>query len=177
MRRVALLTACFAVACGDGNAPIEPGIAAPGGRFANLAPGIVQSVVGSPIRWTAGEPFILTVTANKHADGTVSGRFHVDAKSLNARVDVAVTCLSVEGNRGWVGGIVEKSNHPGVPVGLASFFYVIDVGEGAIGAIQEDIVSALALNRDAGSELTFCNERPTTLASRRIEDGNVQVRE
>ena len=177
MRRAALLTACLVVGCGDQNIPAASAIVAPGNRSANLAPGIVQSVVGSPIRWTAGEPFILTVVANKHADGTVTGRFHADAKSLNVRVDVAVTCLSVEGNRAWIGGIIETSNSPLVQPGLASYFYVIDNGEGAIRAIQQDIVSGLRLNDVPGSEQTFCAERATTLASRRIEDGNVQVRE
>jgi hypothetical protein len=115
--------------------------------------------------------------ANKHADGSVSGRFHADAKSLNARLDVRVTCLTVVGRQAWVGGIIEASDHPQVQVGLSSYFYVIDTGEGAIGAIQQDIVSALRLNDAPGAEQVFCAERQTTLPFRRIEDGNVQVRE
>lgn len=177
MRRAALITTCFIVGCGDGKSPVDSSIMAPGTRDASLTAGVVQSASGSPIRWTAGEPFILNFVANKHADGSVTGRFHADAKSLNIRLDATVTCLSVEGNHAWIGAIIEKSNSPLVQVGLASYFYVIDTGEGAIGAIQTDIVSALRLNDTPGSELTFCADRLTTLPSRRIEDGNVQVRE
>ena len=77
------------------------------------------------------------------------GGFHADAKSLNARFNVTVTCLSIEGNRAWIGGIISDSDTPLVRPGLASYFYVIDVGEGAIGAIQQDIVSALRPQRRA----------------------------
>jgi hypothetical protein len=157
--------------------PIEPATRAPGNRSASLTPGIVQSASGSPIRWTAGEPFILTFVANKLADGTVSGRFHADAKYLNARFDARVTCLTVEGDHAWIGGIIESSATPLVQPGLASYFYVIDTGEGAIKAIQLDIVSALRINDTPGSEQTFCAEHATTLPSRRTEDGNVQVRD
>ena len=73
MRSRALITALFVVACGERGMPIEPA-RAPGNRSADLAPGIVQSANGSPIRWTAGEPFILTFVANKHEDGSVSLR-------------------------------------------------------------------------------------------------------
>jgi hypothetical protein len=176
MRRFALVSACVLVACGDSHSPVWPSVNSAASRAASLT-AVTQSASGSPIRWTAGEPFILTFVANKYADGRVSGRFHADAKSLNARLDVNVTCLSVEDNRAWIGGIIEKSDNPLVQVGLASYFYVIDIGEGAIGAIQQDIVSALRLNDTPGSELTFCAGRPTTLPFRRIEDGNVQVRD
>ena len=175
MRRVALLTVCVLTACGDRSTPIAGAIAAPSNRSAALAPGVVQSAGGSAIRWTAGEPFLLSFMAKKHADGSVTGRFHADAKSLNARFDVTVTCLSVEGNHAWIGGIVESSATPLIGVGLATYFYVIDIGEGAIGAIQQDIVSGLRINDTPGSEQAFCAARETTLASRRIEDGNVQV--
>ena len=143
----------------------------------NLIAGVTQSASGSAIRWTAGEPFIQSFVATKYADGRVTGRFHADAKSLNARFNVTVTCLSVVGSQAWIGGIISDSDTPLVQAGLASYFYVIDMGEGAIGAIQQDIVSALRINDVPGTEQTFCAERPTTLPSRRIEDGNVQVRE
>ena len=177
MRRSVLITACFVVACGDQSTPVEPSLRAPSTHSANLSSAVVQSANGSAIRWTAGEPFLSSFEAQKHADGSVTGRFHADAKYLNARFDVAVTCLSVQGNTAWIGGIIEKSGTPLIQVGLASYFYVIDTGEGAVGAIQLDIVSALRINDTPGSELTFCADRPTTLPFRRIEDGNVQVHE
>ena len=176
MRRPTVVFLCFLAACGDQSSPVQPSRLTPGARSASTGSRVVQSATSSPIRWTAGEPFILTLAAHKHADGSVTGRFHADAKSLNARFDVTVTCLSVEGNTAWIGGIIESSATPLVQPGLASYFYVIDTGEGAIGAIQQDIVSGLRINDVPGSEQAFCDARETTLPSRRIEDGNVQVR-
>ena len=177
MRRVALAAACVVVACSDGSPPTAALRPSPDSRSSSVSAGVTQSASGSAIRWTGGEPFIQSFVANKHAHGTVRGGFHADAKSLNARFNVNVTCLSIEGNRAWIGGIISDSDTPLVQPGLASYFYVIDVGEGAIGAIQQDIVSALRINDAPGAEQTFCADRPTTLPSRRIEDGNVQVRE
>ena len=176
MRRAAVVVVCVLVACSDGTPPTAASTRSPSSRSANVIAGVTQSAVGSAIRWTGGEPFIQSFVATKYADGSVSGRFHADAKSLNARFNVTVTCLSVAGNQAWIGGIISDSDTPLVQAGLASYFYVIDMGEGAIGAIQQDIVSALRINDAPGTQQTFCDERPTTLPTRRIEDGNVQVR-
>lgn len=175
MRRISILAAALVVACE------APSVQAPERlvsvhEMARLESGVVQSVNAAALRWTAGEIFVQTLHAQKRTDGTVSGGFHADAKYLNARFDVTITCFEIDGNRAWIGGIVRDSDTPLIANGTATFFYVIDNGEGAIGAIQQDIVSAVRLNAPAGAELAFCGERPLTLPSRRIEDGNIQVR-
>ena len=176
MRKLSTIAGILALAaCGEQSTPVEM-LAGPATRATASSGAVVQSAGGNAMRWSGGEPFILSFTAKKHADGTVDGRMHVDVKRLDARIDVRVTCLSIEGNTAWVGGIIESTSSPLIGVGLATYFYVIDMGEGAIGAIQQDIVSALALNDTPGNELAFCDAKETTLASRRIEDGNAQVR-
>ncbi|HEX6315307.1 MAG TPA: hypothetical protein VFZ73_10635 [Gemmatimonadaceae bacterium] len=173
MRHLSVIAVCLLAAC---EGPVSPPPSTP---LLNGAPpehAVAQSVKGGAHRWSGGAPFILSVQANKRTDGSVSGSYHVDVKALNASFDVTVTCLSVVGNHAWIGGIVRDSNTPLVAAGTSSYFYVIDTGEGSIGAIQLDIISGLRLNDTPGNELTFCADQSLTLPSRRIDDGNVQVR-
>ena len=176
MRKLSLIAVALFAACADQSAVAPEMVAGSANRDAAASDRVIQSASGNAMRWSGGEPFILSFVANKHADGTVTGRYHADVKRLDARFDVRITCLTIEGNQAWVGGIIESSDSPLIGVGLASYFYVIDVGEGAVRAIQQDIVSALALNDTPGTEAAFCASRDLTLPSRRIEDGNAQVR-
>ena len=173
MRRFSVIAVCVLAGC---DTPVAPTTPSPLLNSAQPEASVVQSVKGGAHRWSGGEPFILSVQANKRADGSVTGSYHVDVKSLDASLDVTVTCMTVVGNHAWVGGIVRDSNTPLVAAGTSSYFYVIDTGEGSIGAIQLDIISALRLNDTPGNEQAFCTDQPLTLPSRRIEDGNVQVR-
>jgi hypothetical protein len=136
--------------------------------------GVVQSATGGAHRLSGGEMFVLSFNANKRADGSVTGRYHVDVMSLGATFDVDVTCLSVDGNKAWIGGIIENSDSPIVRDGTVSYFYVIDNGEGA--DALTDIISGLRINDLAGRDLVFCAERPLQLSSRPIDFGNIQVR-
>jgi hypothetical protein len=178
MRRSALFFCTFAAALSSAcDGPVTHPLATSAGSSMNEA-GVVQSAGGGAHRWTGGQPFILSFEANKRADGTVTGRYHVDFKVLSARFDVVVTCLSVVGNRAWVGGIIEKTDSPLVQVGTSSYFWVIDRGEGANGGIAPpDIISALILNDVPNAELQFCADRPVALPSRPIDDGNIRVRD
>jgi len=90
------------------------------------AGGIIHSVRGSGhithfVLDAAGARRVFSFTAQEHADGTVSGQFQVTIMesafgSLNpaiTRLDQAeVTCLSVVGNRAWVGGVAKSSSNP-----------------------------------------------------------------
>lgn len=83
-----------------------------------------------------------------------------------------VTCVSVEGNTGWVAGVIRASNAAVIVVGSVSTFYAIDNGEGA-GA--GDIVSLATFNGAAGADAAFCADRPLVLPPLTITGGNVQV--
>jgi hypothetical protein len=175
MRRWILLVpfVLVAAACDQPVEPVQPlGLA----RTASLEDhGVVQSASGGAHRLTGGEPFILSFQANKRADGSVTGTYHVDVMALGATVDVNVTCMSVVGNIAWVAGIIEKSDSPLVRVGTVSYFYAIDNGEGTADAADQ--ISALRLNDLAGEDQVFCNLRPLLLSRRAIDFGNIQVRE
>jgi hypothetical protein len=177
MRRISLISilCALAVTACEG-VPTSPGprsdLAMPsldaGGQ------GVVQSATGGAHRLSGGEMFILAFTANTHADGSTTGRYHVDLQSIGATFDVDVTCLSVVGNRAWIAGIIERSDHPLVREGTVSYFYAIDNGEGT--GDPTDIISAIRINDLGGQDLVFCAERPLGLSSRPIDFGNIQVR-
>ena len=84
-----------------------------------------------------------------------------------------VTCLSVSGNTGWVGGVIRATNAAAVVVGSTSTFYAIDNGEGGNAA---DIVSTATFNGAAGADQAFCTDQPLALAPFTVTGGNVQVR-
>ena len=176
MRVLTVVAVCLLAAC-DRGTPVGPLTGSSADRYAGSGGEVTQSAVGSAIRWTAGEPFLLSFVASKHADGSVSGRFHGDAKYVDARFDATITCASFNGNTAWIGAVIHASGSPLIQPGLSTFFYVTDVGEGAIGGLQQDIVSALRINAAPGEEQTFCATQPMNLPTRKIEDGNVTVRE
>jgi hypothetical protein len=172
MRRFLLIAPLLVAACDRPASPTQP-IALR--SSANLEAGVVQSATGAAHRLSGDEMFILSFEANKLANGTVHGRYHVDLMASGVSFDVRVTCLSVVDNIAWVGGIIEKVNGPLVREGTVSYFYAIDKGEGE--GAPADIVSGIRINDLAGRDEVFCTERPLLLSSRPIEFGNIQVRE
>lgn len=83
-----------------------------------------------------------------------------------------VTCVSVDGNTGWVAGAISATNAAAIVVGSVSTFYVIDNGEGDDAG---DVVSLATFNGAAGADAAFCADRPLVLPPLTITGGNVQV--
>jgi hypothetical protein len=139
--------------------------------------GVVASASGAAHRIRPlpdGELWVLSFSAQKSDDGTVTGYAHVDRKDLDVSWDVEVTCLSVVGNTAWIGGIMRNSRGALPRDGAVSYFYVIDKGEGENEPV--DRASAIRLNDAAGEDQAFCNLRPLLLPASDIAHGNVQVR-
>ena len=105
----------------------------------------LNSVQGRGIRSTAGDAGRPTVTteidarSDPTAGGSVSGTFSVlyaatstsPARGSNLRG--RVVCLSVEGNRAMVAGIVESSNSAAYPAGTTVRLAITDNGEPGAG--------------------------------------------
>lgn len=115
-----------------------------------------------------------TFHALDNGDGTASGSYKIEFTATGLFVLVDVTCVSVVGNTGWVGGRIVDSNIPVVRPGTVSYFYAIDNGEG--NGAPPDRVSAARLNDVDGEDIRFCTERPLLLPAFNIQEGNVQVR-
>jgi hypothetical protein len=126
---------------------------------------VVESANGSA-HWTIPlpNPFgvevgnrTLSFNAREYADGSVTGRFeyHQVVEGVSFDFNVNVTCLNVyDGNRAKVGGVVEVSNDPTVPVGMFGWFQVFDNGEGA-NAVPDQ--SSLVGFGDETANEAFCN--------------------
>ncbi len=73
----------------------------------------------------------LAYQATKRADGTVRGRwsYHYFEAGQETTFSGPVTCLTVSGNRAWIGGPVTASSDP-AQVGMGAWWQVADNGTG-----------------------------------------------
>jgi hypothetical protein len=145
-------------------------VLAPLDGAATVVPG--HHVVGSGHVQTVAGLREFTFHATEPPDGGVSGSFKVVLPN-GLFFEADVTCLSVAGSTGWVGGTIRATNAAAVVVGSGSTFYAIDGGEGDGSA---DVVSLAAFNLGAGLDQAFCADQPLALPPLAVTDGNVQVR-
>lgn len=173
MTRTALRIAavCLVAACSESapsESPFEPA-AAVGGN--------VASVTGSAHYMSGGELRTMGFSAVQHADGSASGEYQVNIHAIDAYFHVTVTCLALEGNKAWVAGIIDRTNHPVIVPGSVSYFWVVDDGEGPD---AQDIMSTARINDVAGADRVFCTLKPdeafSGLPGNPIVHGNIQVR-
>ena len=119
---------------------------------------------------------VYSFNANRHADGSVTGRYEHrsfdDGQPFYVRGPL--TCLTVMGNRAWVGGLIEASSEPAL-VGWDMWFQVQDNGEGA--GSPPDWTTLVGASPEAGSAQAYCDEAPEVRFPFDIEHGNIQVRQ
>ena len=117
----------------------------------------------------------LAFNARETADGSISGRFeyHQVVEGEAFTFNVRVTCLNVyDGNRAKLGGVVQVSNDPTIPVGTFAWFQVFDHGEGA--GAPADQSSLVGFGDEAANE-EFCNSPNLPRFGPWDVQGNVQV--
>ena len=167
LRLVVAGAATFAAAsCSDATSPVGP-------EAPSLSvTGPHHRVVGSGHVDQAAGMREFTFHAVEHPDGTAAGSYKIVLPS-GLFFEADVTCLAVEGNTGWVGGVIRASNSGAVIIGSTSRFYAIDNGEGPDAG---DVVSNAVFNGAAGADLAFCADRPLNLGFLAVARGNVGVR-
>jgi hypothetical protein len=133
----------------------------------------------------------LTFTANRHADGSLSGRYNYEQGVLGERFIFrgSVTCFEIydtpvlqdwedipamTGNRAKWGGLIEFSNDPTLPAGGFIWFQSIDNGEGAG---PPDLSTISGFGDEAANE-AFCAmaDVPRSQFGPHPVIGNIQVR-
>lgn len=154
------------VACSD----TPTSIAAEGPEFGIAAVG--HLVAGSGHVETAEGLREFTFHAVEAPDGSVGGSYKIVLPN-DLFFEADVTCLSVDGNTGWVGGVIRETNAGIIVVGSTSWFYAIDNGEGGS---EPDVVSIAAINGAEGADIDFCEDQPLGLPPLTVTDGNVRVR-
>lgn len=137
------------------------------------------AIHGTTVQGIKDEMFSFTALSIGNAlaaKGQVAVHFLTFTNS-EVTVHAEVTCLSVVGNRAWVGSQIRRFARDGeaVParVGQPMIFSVMDVGEGE-GAT--DLASLVFFPSASSSDLDFCNTRPAVPVLRPSTNGGIQVR-
>ena len=130
--------------------------------------GVTESARGSG-HFHIGEALrTFAFTAKSRGDGTAQGQFQIHNRSIPAKDHGTVTCLVVDGNQAWIGGVITHSTVP-ERIGLGRVWRVIDNGEGS-GSPPDQVTISDILPPEA------CRLRPFQ-PPENIEAGNIQVRD
>jgi hypothetical protein len=112
---------------------------------------------------------IFAFFARTNADGTTTGQYQVDNQDVSgSRENGTVTCLAVDGDQAWIGGVITHSSLPGRE-GTPRLFRVVERGHGA----PPDQASILIVAAEARVE---CQTRPL-LPVQDLEEGKILVRD
>jgi fermentation-respiration switch protein FrsA (DUF1100 family) len=134
-----------------------------------------SAALGSAHTLSGGEMRTATFDAITHADGSVSGNAEINVHALGVAWHTSIECLTVVGNRAFLGGTVtESSDATRVRVGTKSYFWVEDNGEG--NDAPPDRVSVAGVNETPTGLADFCGLVQNLLPGRDVLHGNVQVR-
>jgi hypothetical protein len=116
----------------------------------------------------------LAYRAVKLADGTVRGWWRYDYWEAGQETTFSgpVTCLSVTGNRAWVGGPVTASSDP-TQVGLGAWWQVADNGAGRH-PVTPDRTTFAGIGTIAQT-IAYCNDEPAPHFIFDVQLGGVSV--
>jgi hypothetical protein len=78
-----------------------------------LGSGVIESARGGGHFHIATALRTFAFTAKNRADGTTQGQYQINNRDAGAREHGTVTCLEVDGNDAWVGGVITHSSVPG----------------------------------------------------------------
>ena len=134
---------------------------------------VTQAAMGHANLTQGGQLRTLSFVAIRHGDGRVTGEWELNNRANDTRLHGDVTCLTVIGNRAWIGGITEQSSNPSTIEGRGVSWRVVDNGEGADD--PRDALSLTFVNLNPGVPELRCNNTPP-YAVLPIEGGNIQVR-
>ena len=107
--------------------------------------------------------------ARTNSDGTTTGQYQVDNQDVSgSKENGTVTCLAVDGDQAWIGGVITHSTVPGRE-GTPRLFRVIERGHGA----PPDQASILLVT--AESRVTCQAREPIPVQD--LEEGKILVRD
>jgi hypothetical protein len=131
-------------------------------------------VTGSAHRLSGGEQRTVTFSAVTMADGSVQGEAQINVGAIDAWWHTRIECLTVVGNRAFLGGTITAASDARIRLGTKSYFWVEDHGEGAGAA--PDRVSLAGANESPEGLADFCNLVQNLLPGSDVLRGNVQIR-
>jgi hypothetical protein len=166
-KRKFVLVVMTLVLAGAANAGADAGgvVASANGGY-----GFSGTVLGGPIEV---HPFAWNVQLK--ADGTVHGHYqYVQVRNgVELMVRGSLTCAVFQGNRVWVGGIIEDSSRASL-IGLDMWFQAQDNSEP--GSNETPDMSSSIGAGPPGTGQAYCHTAPPVMFPFLIEQGNLQVR-
>jgi hypothetical protein len=116
----------------------------------------------------------LAYIATRRADGSVSGRwsYHYFEAGVETTFQGAVTCLTVRGNRAWIGGPITASSDP-TQVGSGAWWQVADNGSGRHPVVP-DRTTFVGIG-SLGQTQTYCDTAPEPHFIFDVQEGFVRV--
>ncbi len=116
-------------------------------------------------------PETYAFSAMVDADGNVRGEAEMKLSDPLVNLHAQITCLVVEGNSAWVGGVVTRTSDPvSVPEGRQFWTQVLDNGAG--NASDPDRIGFIRL----GAPASRCNLKRTFGVPFAFAEGNLTVR-
>ena len=148
------------------------------------ADSIVAQVMGSGhvMRNLTGEDELSTFSysAVARADGTAEGEYQYNFRAAGFFIHGTVTCASVSGNAGWVGGVIDSIVSPDPAdqslVGTEIWWRVIDNGEGANQPADQTTSLLFAVPGLPITAESWCRNQDVRGVLRDVLSGNIQVR-
>lgn len=160
-----VILGCEAPTQPEASFELEPTVA----RAASSTP----AVTGSAHFLTGGQPRTVVINAVEHVDGSVSGTMQISIKAFDAWWHTDVECVTVAGDRAFLGGTITEASDARIQVGTKSYLWVEDHGEGS--AASPDRVSIAGLNETQQGLDDFCGLVQNLLPGTDVLRGNVQI--
>lgn len=179
MSRMRWLAAAVAIAwitAGAGVASAAAGIA-PGDDHSPVVghvEGDTYVLLGPSVFGVTVQQDPLAYEATVFADGTVRGHWRYDYWQAGQETTFSgpVTCLSVSGNRAWVGGPITESSDP-TQVGMGAWWQVADNGTGRHPVIPDR--TTFAGIGTIAQTLAYCASKPAPHFIFDVQLGGVDV--
>ena len=175
LARIAATLALAAALAGSGLAGAAAAVSHPGDDS------IVASVQGHTYVLLGPSVFGVTVqqdplayNAIELADGTVHGQWQYDLWQAGQETTFsgAVTCMTVSGNRAWVGGPIAESSDP-TQIGMGAWWQVADNGTGRHPVVP-DRTTFVGIGTIAQTQ-AYCANAPAPHFIFDVQLGGVQV--
>lgn len=121
---------------------------------------------------------VLAFNAKRSDDGRVQGQWEYQQTFLGEvlRFHGNVTCIEVydDGTLAKFGGLITRSNDPGIPAGLFGWFSVEDNGDGSSGTLDGSSIIGVG-DEQANEDFCASDAPPNPLFFADVTNGNISV--
>jgi hypothetical protein len=168
--------ACAAAVMTTAGTASAAAASAPGGNpVAAQVDGHTYVLLGPSVFGVTVQQDPLAYRATKLSNGAVRGWWHYDYWEAGQETTFSgpVTCMSVSGNRAWVGGPITESSDP-TQVGLGAWWQVADNGSGRHPVIPDR--TTFVGSGTMSQTVAYCHDEPDPHFIFDVQRGGVSIR-